>query len=249
MIIYSHNIQYPVIVSLWCLPLLCTMLILQGSTGTNPLFSPSSIPPNHLLCPNHFTDSWPSYVSSMNPFGTRIVDSHYRSSLNDMMHQPPVQIPPSLCAPITFHEDQKSAEIVTPTNVLSNVHLTRCSGDSSPLNNVTRSGSGQLIECPFKGCDRIYQSESTMKAHYKVHTNPKVCSKCNKAFQNTSKLKAHERSHTGEKPFRCRYCEKAFSDRSNLKRHERIHTVYLLSSIIYTVYMRALGAHFVISVT
>ena len=79
-------------------------------------------------------------------------------------------------------------------------------------------------ECDF--CCKLFQFQSILKIHRRVHTGEKPfkCKICDAQFAQLGNLKCHKRTHTGEKPYKCNICDMNFTQRSSLKTHTLVHS-------------------------
>ncbi|KAM4825407.1 zinc finger protein 568-like isoform 3-T5 [Thomomys bottae] len=115
---------------------------------------------------------------------------------------------------------------------------------SRPTLHKRSAGKEQDCECGV--CGKIFDSESSLIKHQRVHENKNTenkkgasdhakgsgapsekahrCKECGKAFHSTSQLKQHQKMHAGEKPYKCQECEKAFPSNAQLNLHRRVHT-------------------------
>ena len=77
-------------------------------------------------------------------------------------------------------------------------------------------------------CEKICNSEFSLKAHVKVHQGfqgDQVCNVCDKVFYDKSSLNKHTLSvHMGIKNFECRFCSMSFFAKKTFEEHERVHT-------------------------
>ena len=72
--------------------------------------------------------------------------------------------------------------------------------------------------CEFK-TNRKFILKRHQKVHEKVQADPLevlTCSGCDKVFQTKSSLNAHNKTHTKENAVKCLICHKTFSKKGNL---------------------------------
>ncbi|CAH1785531.1 unnamed protein product [Owenia fusiformis] len=86
---------------------------------------------------------------------------------------------------------------------------------------------GKGLPCPWKGCGRRYNKQSTLKIHEMWHTGsrPFKCHLCDWAFTTGYKLKRHIETHTGAKQWICNIdnCMRKFTTVYNLNAHKKLH--------------------------
>uniref|UniRef100_A0A8D8FTS5 Zinc finger protein 557 n=1 Tax=Culex pipiens TaxID=7175 RepID=A0A8D8FTS5_CULPI len=89
-----------------------------------------------------------------------------------------------------------------------------------------RSNCGQNPIYPCEICGKRYNTASSLKNHYSLHSDelPFSCQYCGKCYRTRGQVKVHERTHTGEKPYACDFCPKRFGHRETLHTHRSLHT-------------------------
>ncbi|XP_042523925.1 zinc finger protein 568-like isoform X2 [Dipodomys spectabilis] len=105
-----------------------------------------------------------------------------------------------------------------------------------------RRTPGKEKDCECGECGKIFDSESSLIKHQRVHKSKKStenekgassapmgekvhkCKECGRAFHSTSQLRQHQKMHAGEKPYKCQECGKAFPSNAQLNLHHRVHT-------------------------
>lgn len=89
-----------------------------------------------------------------------------------------------------------------------------------------RANCGQNPIYPCEICGKRYNTSSSLKNHYSLHSDelPYSCQYCGKCYRTRGQVKVHERTHTGEKPYACDFCPKRFGHRETLHTHRSLHT-------------------------
>lgn len=86
----------------------------------------------------------------------------------------------------------------------------------------------ELLECPFPGCNKIFNRSFNFKSHLKAHSceKPFKCNFCSLSFARCHDLKRHKKIHdkTLQNPHKCDLCGKTFSRSDALNRHIRFNT-------------------------
>ena len=91
------------------------------------------------------------------------------------------------------------------------------------------------FECPYNGCNRIYNSQQNLDNHIEAtHKEAKrfVCSFCNRVLSSQQNLREHTYTHTGECPYKCKEpgCNMTFRQGSQLSAHKKVHQAIQRSS-------------------
>ncbi|XP_055587119.1 zinc finger protein 37-like [Uranotaenia lowii] len=112
-------------------------------------------------------------------------------------------------------------------------------------------GGGAPCQVTCEVCDKVCNSEQSLKTHMRYHTRRLKCSQCDMVFNHSNKLRYHERihrensgheciickkvlrsiesydvhlkKHNQERSYGCHLCSKKFNTSSNLILHLRVH--------------------------
>lgn len=87
-------------------------------------------------------------------------------------------------------------------------------------------GAPHLYDCPWSGCDKVFNRFYNLRSHYRIHSGEKpfTCNHCDGSFARNHDLKRHERTHSKSKPFVCPTCRKSFSRNDALNRHVKLRS-------------------------
>ena len=112
---------------------------------------------------------------------------------------------------------KKSRSSPKPTTS-SNKNATKSINKKKPTH--TKALRTHNYSCP--GCNRVFEQQSELNAHYKKRHPPVQCTICKKVCATPNTLDRHMYKHK-PRNYKCKYCDQSFAFKSELEGHTIVH--------------------------